>query len=105
MKTFGKLSKNNNSYNSKIINSFPKYKDKIVKIQSIWRGAYVREIMTFYLNINKFKIIIDKVINMVAQVIYLIQILIILILIIVYMNQIICLELKQGSINHERKKA
>jgi len=63
MKTFGKLSMYNNSYNSKIINSFQRYKDKIVKIQSIWRGAYVRELMTFYLNINKFKIIIDKVIK------------------------------------------
>ena len=62
MKTFGKLSMYNNS-NSKIINSFQRYKDKIVKIQSIWRGAYVRELMTFYLNINKFKIIIDKVIK------------------------------------------
>ena len=63
MKTSGKLSKNNNAYNSKIINSFPRYKDKIVKIQSIWRGAYLREIMTFILNINKFKIIIDKIIK------------------------------------------
>ena len=63
MKTFGKLSMYNNSYNSKIINSFQRYKDKIVKIQSIWRGAYVRELMTFFLNINKFKIIIDKIIK------------------------------------------
>lgn len=63
MKTFGKLPKNRNKHNSKIIKSYPRYKEKIVKIQSVWRGAYVRELMNFYLNINKFKIIIDKIIK------------------------------------------
>lgn len=58
---FIKLSKNNNSHNSKIINAYPRYKEKIVKIQSLWRGAYVRELMTFYLDLNRFKNILDKI--------------------------------------------
>ena len=63
MKTFGKLSKYNNKHNSKIIKSYPRYKENIIKIQSVWRGAYVRELVTFFLNMHKFKIIIDKVIK------------------------------------------
>jgi len=63
MATFSSLSKNNNAHNPKIINSYPGYKDKIIKIQSLWRGAYVREIMNFYLNLNKFKIILNNLIK------------------------------------------
>lgn len=60
MSTFKKLSKNN-SHSEKIINVYPRNKDKIIKIQSRWRGAYVRELMAFYWNLNKFKNIIFNV--------------------------------------------
>ena len=60
MSTFKKLSKNK-SRSEKIINAYPRNKDKIIKIQSRWRGAYVRELMSFYWNLNKFRNIIYKV--------------------------------------------
>ena len=60
MSTFKKLSKIN-SRSEKIINIYPRNKDKIIKIQSRWRGAYVRELMAFYWNLNKFKNLIYKV--------------------------------------------
>ena len=60
MSTFKKLSKNN-CRSEKIIKFYPINKDKIIKIQSRWRGAYVRELMAFYWNLNKFKNIIYKV--------------------------------------------
>jgi hypothetical protein len=60
MSSFKKLSKSN-SCTENIINTYPRNKDKIIKIQSRWRGAYVRELMAFYWNLNKFKNLIYKV--------------------------------------------
>jgi hypothetical protein len=60
MNTFSKLSNNKN--NHKFI-LYPGFREKLVKIQSVWRGAYVRELMTFYWNLDNFKDILNKVIN------------------------------------------
>ena len=60
--------KNNNSnhynYNiniQKITQSQPEIDEKIIKIQSLWRGAYVRELMNFYWNLTEFKDLLNKV--------------------------------------------
>ena len=60
MNTFSKLSNNKN--NNKYI-LYPGFREKLIKIQSAWRGAYVRELMTFYWNLDNFKNILDKVIK------------------------------------------
>ena len=74
MNTFSGLKKkkdnnnnnNNNNYNyniniQKITQSQPEINDKIIKIQSLWRGAYVRELMNFYWNLTEFKDLLNKV--------------------------------------------
>ena len=60
MNTFSKLSNNKN--NNKYI-LYPGFREKLTKIQSVWRGAYVRELMAFYWNLDNFKNILDKVIK------------------------------------------
>ena len=57
---------NNNHYNyniniQKIAQSQPEIDEKIIKIQSLWRGAYVRELMNFYWNLTEFKDLLNKV--------------------------------------------
>ena len=57
---------NNNHYNyniniQKITQSQPEINEKIIKIQSLWRGAYVRELMNFYWNLTEFKNLLNKV--------------------------------------------
>ena len=66
MNNFNKLSRNNISY-SKLINSYPGYKEKLIKLQSFWRGVYVRELMDFYWKITSFK---DKINNVFQNYIY-----------------------------------
>ena len=64
MNTFNKLSKNNyynNDNNSRIINIYPGYRDKLIKIQSFWRGSYVRELMDFYWNFIEIKKVLNKI--------------------------------------------
>ena len=61
-----KASNNNISYNyniniQKITQSQPEINKKIIKIQSLWRGAYVRELMNFYWNLTEFKDLLNKV--------------------------------------------
>ena len=60
LNTFSKL--NNKKVTSKFI-LYPGFKEKLIKIQSVWRGAYVRELMSFYWNLTDFKDILNKVIN------------------------------------------
>ena len=62
LNTFSKLSTINNPNTAKIT-LFPSLKEKLIKIQSVWRGAYVRELMTFYWNLDNFKNITNKIIN------------------------------------------
>ena len=62
LNTFSKLSTINNPNAAKII-LYPGLKEKLIKIQSVWRGAYVRELMTFYWNLDNFKNITNKIIN------------------------------------------
>ena len=62
MNTFSNLSKMNSSNATKVI-LYPGFNEKLVKIQSAWRGAYVRELMSFYWNLENFKNITNKVIN------------------------------------------
>ena len=40
-----------------------KYIKNISKIQSAWRGAYVRELMSYYWSLSKFKDLLDLIIN------------------------------------------
>ena len=70
MNTFSSLKKNkatnNNNYNyninvQKIAKLQPEINEKITKIQSLWRGAYVRELMNFYWNLTEFKDLLNKV--------------------------------------------
>ena len=72
MNTFSGLKKkkanknNNHNYNyniniQKITQSQPEINKKITKIQSLWRGAYVRELMNFYWNLTEFKDLLNKV--------------------------------------------
>ena len=60
LNTFNKIPRNNKS-NSKIINSYPGYKEKLIKLQAYWRGSYVRELMKFYWTLTRFKDKIYKV--------------------------------------------
>ena len=60
LNTFSKL--NNKKVISKFI-LYPGFKEKLIKIQSAWRGAYVRELMSFYWNLTDFKDKLNKVIN------------------------------------------
>ena len=60
MNTFSKL--NNKKIISKYI-LYPGFKEKIIRIQSVWRGAYVRELMTFYWNLTNFKDTLNRVIK------------------------------------------
>jgi transcription elongation factor Elf1 len=52
--------KNPNENSSKKIPS-EKYINSVCKIQSMWRGAYVRELMTYYWCLSKFKDLLDLV--------------------------------------------
>ena len=63
MNIFSKLSYNNNSQNTSKIILYPELKEKLIKIQSAWRGVYVRELMTFYWNLENFKKLLNKVFN------------------------------------------
>ena len=63
MNTFSNLSINNNSQNTSKIILYPELKEKLIKIQSVWRGVYVRELMNFYWNLNDFKEILNKIFN------------------------------------------
>ena len=61
-----KANKNNTNYDfninvQKIAESQPEINKKIIKIQSLWRGAYVRELMNFYWNLTEFKDLLNKV--------------------------------------------
>ena len=60
LNTFSKL--NNKKAISKFI-LYPGFKEKLIKIQSAWRGAYVRELMSFYWNLTDFKDKLNKVLN------------------------------------------
>ena len=60
LNTFSKL--NNKKSTSKFI-LYPGFKEKLVKIQSVWRGSYVRELMSFYWNLTDFKEILNRVLN------------------------------------------
>ena len=59
IKNFSNL--NNKSFSKFII--YPGFKEKLIKIQSAWRGAYVRELMHFYWNLTNFKDILSKAIK------------------------------------------
>ena len=63
MNTFSNLSINNNSQSTSKIILYPELKEKLIKIQSVWRGVYVRELMNFYWNLNDFKEILNKIFN------------------------------------------
>ena len=63
MNIFSKLSCNNNRQNTSKIILYPELKEKLIKIQSAWRGVYVRELMTFYWNLENFKKLLNKVFN------------------------------------------
>ena len=62
MNTFSKISQNNNKNYAKFM-AYPGFNENLIKIQSAWRGAYVRELMTFYWNLNNFKNILIKVVK------------------------------------------
>ena len=63
MNIFSNITFNNNSQNTSKIILYPELKEKLIKIQSVWRGVYVRELMNFYWNLNDFKEILRKVFN------------------------------------------
>ena len=59
MNTFSKIS----NYNTKKMILYPGIIEKLIKLQSVWRGVYVRELMQFYWNLNDFKEILNKILN------------------------------------------
>ena len=68
LNTFNRISQNNKrGYNGQRrlnkIRDFPGYDKKLVKIQSAWRGTYVRIIMGFYWNLVDFKNILQNILR------------------------------------------
>ena len=68
LNTFNRISQNNKrGYNGQKrlnkINVHPGYNKKLVKIQSAWRGTYVRIIMGFYWNLVDFKNILQNILR------------------------------------------
>ena len=68
LNTFNRISQNNKrGYNGQRrlnkIRDFPGYDKKLVKIQSAWRGTYVRIIMGFYWNLVDFKNILQSILR------------------------------------------
>ena len=68
LNTFNRISQNNKrGYNGQRrlnkIRDFPGYDKKLVKIQSAWRGTYVRIIMGFYWNLVDFKNILQRILR------------------------------------------
>ena len=54
--------KNNiNDINHSVNNKNDKYLKNVCKIQSIWRGGYVRELMSYYWSLSKFKDLLDSI--------------------------------------------
>ena len=52
---------NNTSMKYSKLNIYPSYNKKVVKIQSAWRGTYVRILMGFYWNLAGFKNILENI--------------------------------------------
>ena len=64
LNTFNRISqynKGNNGRKYTKINSYPGFNKKLIKIQSTWRGAYVRILMGFYWNLVEFKNTLEKI--------------------------------------------
>jgi len=65
-KKINEIKKAREGLNSKIIKDRMSNEDnikKINKIQAVWKGIYVRELMSFYWNIYKFQKLLEKFIN------------------------------------------
>ena len=68
LNTFNRISQNNKrGYNGQRrlnkVRDYPGYDKKLVKIQSAWRGTYVRIIMGFYWNLVDFKNILQNILR------------------------------------------
>ena len=67
LNTFSRISKYNNNRNFIInrqygkIDLYPGYNNKLIKIQSAWRGTYVRILMEFYWNLVSFKNVLENI--------------------------------------------
>ena len=69
LNTFNRISQYNNAHKNynynpmkySKINIYPNYNKKVIKIQSAWRGTYVRILMGFYWNLAGFKNILENI--------------------------------------------
>ena len=65
-KKINEIKKAKEGLNSKIIKDRMSNEDnikKINKIQAVWKGIYVRELMSFYWNFYKFQKVLENFIN------------------------------------------
>ena len=60
-KNYYKCNDNSNSNSNSNNDKIEKYNKKISKIQAVWRGGYVRELMSYYWSLSKFKDLVDSI--------------------------------------------
>ena len=65
LNTFNRISQYNRGFNIRRkynkINNYPDFNKKLIKIQSFWRGTYVRILMGFYWNLVEFKNTLENI--------------------------------------------